>query len=622
MKKIATLFSCLIALTACNKKGVVEKVNTELIQAYWADSYQDAKNGFSKIEDLKNAKSWVDGVEIETPVEEVYTKDVKHLFFNKNAIRAVNLPEGYAFTFPATKMDLDVSLSELRTKYITDSSILTVTTENQNPYGNTERGWEIYLTEWINRFINDPEFLKANNLSYIQNPSVISNFNALYELHSYDIEILDHENIEYPYYHIRILRPMEDYINFHLFVMKSKIKNTDEIDMVVSSFKMIDKMGVSKNIQQEYQLKIPSNWSEETKTYYQKLQNQTDVDWGAFSVSMPSDNSGNYNSEGERLLAEKQRLETAFDYEYDILPTYTHMGWYDYENPLYKPNFKMAKFIAGGNGFNGKPVLQYTYQFTYSNNTELNGYTPMFDILRGKFDTFFKRLANDVKSYQQPVLFRLNNEMNTDWTSYCGMVTLLDPDIFILTWRKLYDIFEKEGVNNAIWIFNPIARSTPYSNWGDMLNFMPGEDYVQMLGLTSYEMGNDAENFRSFYDHYQELYQKNTPYFDQYPAIISEFAAGCGGEVIMNYDTNEYEPTEPRRNQDLQAEWVKEMFTYFNADNKDVYPFVKNIKAAIWFSTNDVITLNDETKITNYLKLDDELTQTLLAFKEGLKNNH
>ena len=155
-----------------------------------------------------------------------------------------------------------------------------------------------------------------------------------------------------------------------------------------------------------------------------------------------------------------------------------------------------------------------------------------------------------------------------------------------------------------------------------MLNFMPGEDYVQMLGLTSYEMGNDAENYRSFYDHYTELYQRNTPYFDQYPAIISEFAAGSGGEVMMNYDTNQYEATEPMRNKDLQAKWVQEMFTYFNAEDKSQYPFVKNIKAAIWFSTNDVVVLNDETKITNYLKLDDALIGTLAAFKEGLKNNH
>ena len=73
------------------------------------------------------------------------------------------------------------------------------------------------------------------------------------------------------------------------------------------------------------------------------------------------------------------------------------------------------------------------------------------------------------------------------------------------------------------------------------------------------------------------------------------------------------------RNQNLQAKWVEEMFSYFNATNKDAYPFVKNIKAAIWFSCNDYATYKDESKIMNYLKLDSELTETLNALKEGFK---
>ena len=61
----------------------------------------------------------------------------------------------------------------------------------------------------------------------------------------------------------------------------------------------------------------------------------------------------------------------------------------------------------------------------------------MFDILRGVYDEDFRKLASAIKAYGYPVLFRLNNEMNTDWTSYCGMMTLCDPEIFILTWRYL-----------------------------------------------------------------------------------------------------------------------------------------------------------------------------------------
>ena len=86
-------------------------------------------------------------------------------------------------------------------------------------------------------------------------------------------------------------------------------------------------------------------------------------------------------------------------------------------------------------------------------------------------------------------------------------------------------------MDNCIWIFNPIATSCPYSNWGDMLNYFPGEDYVQMIGLTSYQMNND-DSFATFREMYTELYKKNTPYFDNYPAIIGEFGCGAGGDVI------------------------------------------------------------------------------------------
>ncbi len=36
--------------------------------------------------------------------------------------------------------------------------------EDQSPYGNTEKGWNIYLTEWLNRYIHDDGFLEQNGL--------------------------------------------------------------------------------------------------------------------------------------------------------------------------------------------------------------------------------------------------------------------------------------------------------------------------------------------------------------------------------------------------------------------------------------------------------------------------
>ena len=228
--------------------------------------------------------------------------------------------------------------------------------------------------------------------------------------------------------------------------------------------------------------------------------------------------------------------------------------------------------------------------------------------VRGEYDDYFDRLAKDVKQYGKPVLFRLNNEMNTDWTSYCGMMTLLDPDIFRLTWIRLYEAFEANGVDNCIWIFNPIAVSCPYSNWGEDLCYMPGIDYVQALGITRYEMLNDLATYTTFKKGYSELYEKNRNYWMNYPWIVSEFGCAAGGAI-----TESGELTTLYRNKLTQAEWVKEMFDCM-AD-KENNEFCKKITAMVWFNCNDY----NQGLIMNSLYLHSSLTETFQALKEGLK---
>ena len=639
MKKVfAVLAVSLFALTSCGKKAPEpEKVNKELIEAYWDPMYEDYDNEFYTIDSVRNAKSYIDGVESNMPTATSFLdKDIKHVFFGKNnRIRVANLAEGYMFTTVGKKMDLDATLSQIRTKYYTENSVLTVTSEYHSPYGDTPNGWNTYFTEWFQKFIGDPEFINANDLEYIQEPDTTVGFKNKYFMYSYDIEITcddeGDEQLEHPFYHIRALRPMDSYVEFTLFVLKSKIRDTSEIDTIVNSFWEFDPIGVQKNLQQEYDLIIPEYWSDETKAYYNLLQTQNHVDWGFFSYSMPSDTSSDYNGQGKKITSEMARLKEAFEIPvYDILPTYTHIGWWPPTSTSRVPNYfpnKMAKALAGGNGFNDKPVLQFTYQFTTYNNVNLQGYTPMFDVMKVQFDYLFRAYARDIKAYKKPVLFRLNNEMNTDWTSYCGMVTLLDPDIFIQTWKRMYDIFVEEGVNNCIWIWNPMANDAPHSNWSYHVNFFPGPEYVQVLGLTSYEMGNDAKHYRSFEEHYEALYARNNPYFVQYPGVISEFAGGAGGEVVFDYDSDTYVEVELARNQEIQATYVKEMFELMNLEDKSDKPWLEQIKGAVWFSCNDyaqVPSKDDpevtELKISNYLKLDETLTSTLEQFKIGFAN--
>lgn len=598
---ISMSIAALAALYACNGVGdnssspqisdTTEEstlIPDEKAKEYWSDSYK--AQGFSGTDDIFGF----------TPYE--YEGDKRYLFTGRESTRAVVCSEGYAVTLPGTDVTADFTLGALRSKYKADKYVLTVTYEDQNPYGNTADKFAIYFDEWLTRYLENVDFLAANTIRRTRKVGVTEELLPGFTVNYYDMQINLASKLEYDCYSIAVVRPKDKYDYFWLFVMKSGDPMPETLDSIVASFTELEKNGTPKNTVGSYELRAPDYWSDETKAYFEKLQNQTSVDFGC------------YYAQNDAEYIKWLQSDEALAHQNEIFMTYYHIGWYDTKTYV---DLDLLRSNAGGNGFNGKPVLEFTYQFTTTNNL-LGGYTPMYDILRGKLDDHFRKLAQDIKEYGKPVLFRLNNEMNTDWTSYCGMVTMLDPDIFIETWRRLYDIFREEGVDNCIWIFNPIATSCPYSNWGDMLNYFPGEDYVQMIGLTSYQMNND-DSFATFREMYTELYKKNTPYFDNYPAIIGEFGCGAGGEVIYNWDKGAYVPVEDIETKRVrQAEWIKGMFECFAHNTEPGYEFCRNIKIAVWFSANDYAEVNGETKVLNYIKLDDGVPLALKALREGL----
>ena len=616
MKKIFALILLVLmllpAISACTEGGSQtsdEVSNLEESEAlvtdknaasFWNEAYADSENGIDTAEKVFSLGVFADGKSLGS-VAGAEGKDLRYLFGGDGFTRAVNLPEGYCLTLPGGKVQADFSLGALRSQYFTDEYCLTLTYEDQNPYGDHESGLELYLHEWLTEQFADVKFLSANNLRRTRPP--ITNDTEMFPgysvtLHSITINLP--LKIEMPYYNIAIVRPVDTYEYFYLFVFKSVDEMHEDFDAMLKSFREIEKSGTPVNGQGKFECNVPEFWNEETKAYYEKLCKQEHVDWGAFYQGNDSD------------YVDWLASEEALDYDMDVYMTYLHMGWYDSESTFEESIKPRAEKHAGGNGFNGKPVLMFTYQWTYTNNAA-NGYTPMFDILRGKMDKKFVELAQSIKEYGKPVLFRLCNEMNTDWTDYCGMLSLVDPDIFQMCWERMYNIFREQGVDNCIWIFNPIATSCPYSNWGNELCYVPDIECVQMYGVTNYEM-NNGNTVKSFKEMYTQVYNNGMPYFDDYPWCIGEFACGAGGEYYFDWGTNGYIKSELGRNENLQAKWIEEMFKCFEKDEE----FCKRIKVAVWFSANDYATVNDTSVITNYLKLDENLPKTLEAFRKGL----
>lgn len=282
--------------------------------------------------------------------------------------------------------------------------------------------------------------------------------------------------------------------------------------------------------------------------------------WGIFEPGAPLDKA--------TLL----ELENKLTYKFKFLLAYSKM---DSPPPL-------AELEQAGE--EGR-ILEYTLQ-TLLHDRPAN-YPMMYDLLDGKYDETLRGIARDMARYGKPVLFRLNNEMNGDWCGYSAYYNSLDPDLYRELWRYLYELFYQEGADNVLWIWNPHDRSFPNFKWNHALMYYPGDEYVDIIGLTGYNTGTyyPAEKWRSFNDIYQPLYREYEAYFPDKPFVITEFASSSiGGD---------------------KAAWIRDAFSRLKGYSR--------IKLAFWWNHIDY---DGETKARIYRLEDDG---SLAAFKEGLK---
>ena len=531
-----------------------------------------------------------------------YSEDMRYEFYTEDYMRFVSESDGYAVSIPLELgLETDYTLAKYNQKFVSDNATLRVTLEHVTPYTPNEYYYKIYTGEWLDRYIREQGYINVNRLERLE-PNVLGD-ESIIAGYSVNIYSIGATGLGKPYYKIALVRPLGQWSRFGFLLFKSADRETlSAFDTILRSFRVFSPFGTSRNYLPAQEARPNPRWSAETRAYYDKLLSRKTLDFGVFTYSMVASSESNYETNTTGLRSEQARLEAAMGHPFDIMPTYTHLSWYGTPNPF--PIENVNEF-AGGNGFNGKPVLQFTYQYTTNNNNVSSSSTsskssPIFDILRGKYDDFLTELAQGLKEYGRPVLFRLNNEMNTDWTSYCGMINMCDPEMFIDSWKYLYDLFEREGVDNCIWIWNPVAVSCPYSNWSEDLAYYPGNDYVQILGLTAYEDGNSLP-LKSFREHYTTLYNKSAAVFSRMPWVISEFGCGAGGAASGV----------EKRNASEQAKWVSAMFDQFF--DWDSNPYLQPIKGAVWFSANDY----SGSLTSNYYALSADLTETLDAFREG-----
>ena len=114
-------------------------------------------------------------------------------------------------------------------------------------------------------------------------------------------------------------------------------------------------------------------------------------------------------------------------------------------------------------------------------------------ILAGAQDACIASYARQVKAFGAPVLVRLAHEMNGNSNNWTGIANGNDPQGFIDFYRKVVDMFRAAGANNARFIWSPDHASPPEvpAPASELKNYFPGNGYVDFIGVSGYNWGND-----------------------------------------------------------------------------------------------------------------------------------
>lgn len=494
----------------------------------------------------------------EVAQEEDFTKEddfIKSQKLDDEYNKISDYGKGYTMNY-FKDMDIDASMSQVKTLISNDDISIEVYYDDLT---KTEASYEDYV-DYSNKFLtNSPNYHKSEFESdkYIKRRKT-----HILEWSRDKLKHIDNDKNHYVSAKIRSKKNKNEV--YTIFIKSSKpfgVEDEKSYMDIIKSFRIIDRQASSK-VNAKFKLNDKVRNQETEEFFKQNFLDSEKLQWGIFENDVPA--------EMEFLNS----LEERMDYEFNFVVRYDF-----FSSPEVVPVSELE------NAYKHGKTVELTLQTTYGDQSSEGG---LYKVLDGEYDDYFKEYAENLKNFGHPVLFRLNNEMNGDWCEYSSYHYSKDTEIFTESWRHIYNIFEEVGVDNVLWVWNPHDISYPNFNWNHYLNYYPGDEFVDIIGLTGYNNGDyyPGEVWRGFEEIYDPLYKEYSEIFEQ-PFMISEFSANSiGGDKI---------------------EWIKDMF-----ENMEKY---KKIKVAIWWNWIDWDENGDPARIYRL----DESEEMLDTFKEGFK---
>lgn len=429
---------------------------------------------------------------------------------------------GYTIQYPK-HMKVDISLSPVRTVIADENKQIEIYYDN---FSNTINSPLVY-SNYSNQFLQN----SRDHLKGVSQELVINGMET--HLLMWQRDKLKRVQNDKNYYVSAELEKNEEEVYTILIKSAVPFNNQEDYMSFLESFKLVERRGTPQLTTTFENKKRKLN--KETTTFYKQyfLEDST-LKWGIFENSAP----GNF----EFLNS----LESELNYTFDFLIKYQSLS---------SNGFPMDEML---NAYENGRYVELTLQTMFLDGRDNASIT--YEILDGQQDDFLIQYAKQIKEFGHPILFRLNNEMNGDWCVYSSYYASKDTTLYKAVWKYVYSIFEKEGVDNVLWVWNPNDISFPNFKWNHYLNYYPGDEYVDIIGLTGYNTGTyyPGEKWREFEAICEPLYNEYMEVFDK-PFMITEFGSNSvGGDKVQ---------------------WINDMF-----DTIDKYD---NVKVAIWWNGID-----------------------------------
>lgn len=514
--------------------------------------------------------------------------DCKRVYYDGATTRLVNYTGGYQLDLPANSIfdfslaplyttghgeGFDVTISREKADYQSIKDVITFELSTFLPGIFKDSTVQDYVYHYEYRFLLDEGWQKNNGISVTSWTQGDLLFIEALADNFPDVAYTDPGPVYDGYLYVTRFTSSREYLRLMFRYQREDTATRDRLVELAENTLVFDPLGTP----QYDTLYAPSPFqkgrlSAETQALYDSLNDfSAPMGWGIFLQDF-------YVSGFDNELT---AMEKKLDYTFPLVLYYRHFPTHEFPSEVMQENYEAGRLV------------ELTLQLTDNNNTDMFAKSPLLEIYRGNMDQELRTWARAAADFGHPFLFRLNNEMNSDWTSYGGVVNMADPAIFTAVWQRIYRIFEEEGVDNCLWIFNPHDRQAPPSDWNNSLAYYPGNECVHLIGVTGYNNGTYytqwAEEWREFDEIYDQIWQEYSPRFGQFPWIITEFASsGIGGDKVA---------------------WINNMF-----DHIENYP---NIRMAVWFSFADFDDANGGTPARTYWL--DETPETLEAFRLGLK---